>query len=143
MEDNVMKTCPFCAEEIQDEAVKCKHCGEWLSTKQESTLANMDVPLAPPKKNRDVFLIGIMIAGVIIENLSFIGTAKPNSAGFLWGVILVLLPTYKLCQRLEFSTVKKTLVCFVNLSLVINIFLTIGLIIEYRKKANRIKIATS
>jgi len=25
-----MKTCPICGESVQDNARKCRHCGEWL-----------------------------------------------------------------------------------------------------------------
>ncbi len=34
-----MKKCPFCAEEIQDAAIKCKHCGEFLDGSHRTRFA--------------------------------------------------------------------------------------------------------
>jgi hypothetical protein len=40
----IMKKCPFCAEDIQDDAMKCKHCGEFLDASTPPRLAEEKIP---------------------------------------------------------------------------------------------------
>lgn len=42
-----MKRCPFCAEEIQDAAVKCRFCGEMFDRDTVNIQARPAAPLPP------------------------------------------------------------------------------------------------
>ena len=43
LERSLMKKCPFCAEEIQDDAVKCRHCGEMMFKGDQSKAKCLEI----------------------------------------------------------------------------------------------------
>lgn len=87
-----MKECPFCAEEIRDEAIKCKHCGSLLDGSGAQSNAAQATAVQAPRKTSSFSLAGLLgaLLAIIGLVLGFVGIATSAAVSVLGIVLLVI-----------------------------------------------------
>jgi hypothetical protein len=87
MEEQKLKKCPFCAEEIKEDAIKCKHCGSDLTGKDKEGKKQIIKVIQKSKEglflrtmNFGCLLIFIVIGIIILGMARFYRMASKLSA---------------------------------------------------------------
>jgi len=84
------KKCTFCAELINNEAIKCKHCGEFLENNKHFPTPNLTSTQEKELKNAT-------FAPVVFGWIYLIGMRAHKHS---WMIILFLIPVVNICTAI-------------------------------------------
>ncbi|MCJ7695077.1 MAG: zinc ribbon domain-containing protein [Anaerolineaceae bacterium] len=79
-----MKNCPFCAEEIQDEATVCRYCGKNLNAPQPMDTSQLKTKL-------DEVIQKYIVYGYTIASRTEMSAIMERFQPFSWGILILYI----------------------------------------------------